>query len=116
MEHEKLKLGNLANGAAEAMFQREVDKTMENIQDVNTPAQTTRVITLKIKIKPSETRQIGAVSVYVDSTLPGIKAQHAALYFGKENNKFVALQQKDLQGEIDFNVVPMEEKNDQGSN
>ena len=112
MDTQKLTLGNLANGAAEAMFEREVERVMKNIQDINTPATIARTITLQVKIKPSETRDVAAAIVKITSSLPGIQDKFASLLFGKENNKLVAMQQKQLQQDLDFNVVEMESKND----
>ena len=58
-----LSLGTLKGGAAIELFDLELDKVMDNIQDPNTEPTEAREITLKVTIKPDEDRFLSAVGI-----------------------------------------------------
>lgn len=59
----------LAGGAMAERINRELQKVAENIMDPNTKADAVRTLTISIKIKPNETRQMGAAEIEVKSSL-----------------------------------------------
>lgn len=56
-------LENLGRGAAVELFDDGLQKVLANINDLNTSAKTTRQVTLKVTIKPSENRDIAEVAI-----------------------------------------------------
>lgn len=64
-----IKLGTLSNGALEERFARELKTVLENIADPNTDAKKNRSISIKINIKPSESREAGTLDFEVKSSL-----------------------------------------------
>jgi hypothetical protein len=53
----------MASGGAVERLHRALVDALENILDPNTPAKKTRTITLKITIKPHESREVGELLV-----------------------------------------------------
>lgn len=66
---EPINLSNIAEGAVEDLFGRELAKLVQNIDDVSTSATAAREITVKIKFKPSEDRASFEVEGQVTSKL-----------------------------------------------
>jgi hypothetical protein len=92
----------MQNGAVLDLFDEEFRKVLTNIEDENTNPKTVRTITLKVSIKPDETRRTGAVSVQVSSTLSKVNPTVSLLFFDREKDgSFVALedvQEQELPG------------------
>lgn len=74
-EIEVVSLDTLAGGAAVERFNYELQKALDNIGDVNTRAETTRSVSLTIKIKPNEERSGASVSIEIKSSLAHIKPE-----------------------------------------
>lgn len=56
-----INIGNLCKGGIIDAFEKELQKCLNNIFDMDTPATTARTITLKVKLKPDDARiKIGA--------------------------------------------------------
>jgi len=72
-EERSLSLETLGQGAAVERFNLALQDVLTNIQDVNTPAKTKRVVTLKATISPTEDRDIGNIVVEVVPKLAPIK-------------------------------------------
>ena len=51
-----INIGNLCKGAIIDAFEKELQKCLDNIYDLDTPATTSRTITLKVKLKPDDAR------------------------------------------------------------
>lgn len=66
---EKLGLSTLMRGVALERFDDELAKVLANIVDPNTVPTAKREITLKLEVKPDKSRDLGAVSVSVQSKL-----------------------------------------------
>jgi len=94
MEKEQtLKLSNLCQGGAEEIFQRDLAKILENIADVNTPSDTVRELTLKIKFAPSLDRRSAMVEFIgsiLTTKLSGVAAMSAKIYFTRQGNEMKA--------------------------
>ncbi len=93
MAEEYLSLSNLKSGAAVEMFDDELKRVLTNIQDVNTDPKTVRELTLTVKIKPSEDREFGAVSMEVKSKLAHPKPETTFINMGKRGGRAVAVEQ-----------------------
>lgn len=65
----ELNAATIANGGLVERLNDEIHKAVGNCLDVNTEAKKTRTVTLKVKIKPDETRSFATVSVETSSTL-----------------------------------------------
>ena len=71
---ETMSLENIGEGAAVERFGIELDKVIENILDINTEAEVVREITLSVKIKPTEDRDMIAFGIQARSKLAPLKA------------------------------------------
>lgn len=89
-DEQEVSLENLSNGAAVELFNRELEKALENVLDVNTVATQKREVTLKLTIKPNEDREVGLVALAVTSKLASFKPVDSMIYIGKRNGKAVA--------------------------
>jgi hypothetical protein len=87
---EHVNLNNLSNGAAVEMFNRELEKVLENICDPNTSPTTAREITLKVTLKPNEDREVGIVAIASNAKLAPVKSVATMVYIGKKSGRFVA--------------------------
>lgn len=65
----ELNASTIAGGGLVERLNEEINKAVCNCLDVNTEAKKQRVVTLKIKIKPDESRCCGEVRVETSSTL-----------------------------------------------
>lgn len=101
---EPVTLASLSNGAALERFDDELAKVFENILDPNTKAEALRSVTLTVKIKPSENRDIGATEFVVTAKIAAPKPIATVLFIGRKNGKIVA-------EERDSNQMEMEELN-----
>jgi len=64
----------------------EVQKVLDNIQDINTPATKTRTLTLKIEFKPNSKRDRVNFSTSTAVKLAPYDALESALYIGCDTN------------------------------
>lgn len=100
-EEQFVSLDSLANGSAVDLFNTELSKVLENILDPNTKADAVRSVTLKVEIKPSESRSVGDVGISVTSKLAPPKSAKATLYFGTKQGKAVAVERDPNQMSFD---------------
>jgi hypothetical protein len=101
-DYTEVSLDNIANGAANELFTRELEKVMENIDDVNADAEKTRKITLEIFIKPSANREMGEVRVACTSRLAGVKPVASSIFFFKNKGKPAAYRHDMRQSNFGF--------------
>lgn len=66
---ETINIGNLCKGAIIDAFEGELQKCLDNIYDLNTPATNSRTITLKVRLKPDDARIKIASTFTCDSHL-----------------------------------------------
>lgn len=85
-------IGTIAGGAISELFDRELERIVENILDLNTEATAIREIDIKVKIKPDENRNFGAVSVVVTSKTGSPKGVGTMFYFGKRGGHGIAVE------------------------
>jgi hypothetical protein len=86
----ELNIGNICNGAVPQLFDREVREVLENIADVNTPADSKRKITLEFTFAPTPDRKSAVVSVSCKSKTSGAEDQAGTIFFRKKLGKIEA--------------------------
>lgn len=108
MENElsKLALGNFARGAANELFEREINAIIENIDDINTSPIAKRKITMTFTIEPDLSRETAKLSVDAKSTLAPVKGAIGMTYFGRTNGKLNAYHHNINQLEMDVEQAP----------
>jgi|GEM_PF-1687722 len=84
---EQVSLSNLGHGAAVEIFDHELIRVLENIQDPNTKPDAVREITLKVKIKPDKARDFGIVEAQVVSKLAPVNPFTTRLFIGHDGEK-----------------------------
>lgn len=89
-EKETVSLQNLGSGAAIELFDIEFQRVLDNIVDENTKATSPREVTLKIKIKPDEDREWGAIEIHATSKLAPVHPYPTQIIIGKQRGKGVA--------------------------
>ena len=92
---ESVRLSDLANGAACELFDAELARVAYNIIDPNTDAKAVREITLKVRIKPTEDREMGDVTVICQAKLAGLRPAASRMFFGRVEGKLVAIESED---------------------
>jgi hypothetical protein len=83
---DRLTLMNLCQGGAEEVFQRDLDKVLENISDVNTPAEVERTITLRVKLKPAADRRSAIATFTSETKCCGVSALRGTVYIAKQQD------------------------------
>lgn len=83
--YRKCTLNGLSGGVLQELFERELVKVTENIQDENTPPKTTRKITLEIEFRPHESREIADVSLKAVAKLAPVKEYTSLVYLEGDN-------------------------------
>ncbi len=93
MKLEPVSLETLGQGALVEMFDRELRKVLEDIDDPNTKAEKIRTITIEVKIKPTESREAAAVQFNVHSKVAGLTPRGTVIHLAEHGGKLVALAQ-----------------------
>lgn len=99
---EQVTLTTLGRGAAEELFQRELDRVIGNITDLNTPWKTKRTITLKVAFSPDENRETADVEVICTSKIPAAKGAKTTVFYGIGPEGPVVREHSTTQGRLDF--------------
>jgi hypothetical protein len=81
---EKMTLAEIGRGAAVEKFDIELQKVLDNIQDVNTDPKKARTVTLKFTIKPDEDRGVGKYTIDADCKLAPIMAFPGRVFLGRD--------------------------------
>jgi len=81
-----LTIESLAAGGGMERGNLELQKVLNNVLDPNTPATATREVTLKLKIKPNEDREIGDVELITSSKLAQPKPIKSRLMFDRDRD------------------------------
>lgn len=79
-----INIGNLCDGRIIDAFAKELQKCLDNIYDMDTPATTTRTITLKVKLKPDDSRAKIAAQFDCDSSLAQPHPVTDVFFVGKD--------------------------------
>lgn len=79
-----LSLSTVCGGCAEERFNFELQKILENILDPNTDATAERSVTLTVKVKPDEDRQMMRSTLTVSSKPAPLSPQSSFAMVGKD--------------------------------
>lgn len=90
--YEVIALDTLNGGQVVALFDRELEKILENIADENTPEKATRSLKIEIKIKPEEGRESAVVEVSAQSKLAAVKPSKSFAVFAYDGDRVTAYQ------------------------
>jgi len=108
-EEKHVSLENLGEGAAKELFDLELSKVLDNIQDENTKANTIRTVTLTLKIKPEDDRSFGQVQIAAISKLAPVNPHPTMFYFGRTSKgRAVATEHNPRQAGLFQEPVPAE--------
>lgn len=107
-----LTLDTLGNGAADELFQHELDKVIRNIADPNTDPKAARKIMVEVTFTPiGADREVVSQAVKVTSKLAGLTPITATTYLVEKNGKPMAVgrdvRQVDAFEETDDSVRPI---------
>ncbi|QOS77930.1 replication terminator protein [Paenibacillus sp. JNUCC31] len=94
-------INNLAGGAMAERINRELNKVAENVLDPNTKAEAVRTVTISIKIKPNEARQIGQTDIEVKSSLAPAKGVPTQFVFDFDREGNAVLKELNLSNDRD---------------
>lgn len=83
---ERVSLENLGGGAAVEMFDHQLKRVLENVQDPNTPWKTPRRVTLTVIIQPDEGREGATVQVAAESKLVAPASYKTQFMLGRGKN------------------------------
>lgn len=86
MPDEMLKISNLANGAVVERADWELKKILKNIADPNTDPLKARELTIKLKIKPDETREISDVEISCSSKIVAGKPIKTRMFMSEDGD------------------------------
>ena len=107
-------LHNIAMGAAGVLFDREMQRVLENIQDPYTSTDQKRSISIKVTIEPNRDRDAANAVVEVSSKLAASVPKGTQLFLGavetEDGTRMVARQVDIAQQELGFTPVLQEDK------
>ena len=79
-------LNNIGDGLAGDLFQHELTKVLDNIADPRTSATAAREITITIKIKPDNEREVGEAEIKTKTKLAPTAGKKALLFFARDDD------------------------------
>ena len=95
-----LSLYNVCRGAADEIFQREVNLVIDNIVDVNTDCEQKRSIVMEFEFLPMKDRSGAAVSLKVKSKLAGVEPVEGTMFLTRRAGEVVAVPYDPRQEEL----------------
>ncbi|MGF6356138.1 hypothetical protein ABIE27_004053 [Paenibacillus sp. 4624] len=106
----KVDINNLAGGAMAERINRELAKVAENVMDPNTKAEAVRTVTITLKIKPNEARQMGQTDIEVKSSLAPAKGVPTQFVFDFDKEGKAVMKELNLSN--DKNQMAMNDAGD----
>lgn len=85
-----INIGNINEGAMVKGFEIELQKALENVADLNTPATATRKVRLELVLKPHSDRVKIETEFKCSSTLAAIETHKSAIFLGRGEEGLVA--------------------------
>lgn len=83
-EQQRLSLTNLGDGGALELFDVALQEVLKNIQDLNTPADAARSITLTVTFKPEKSRDLSKFKYKVVPKLAPIAEQEGRVFLAQQ--------------------------------
>jgi hypothetical protein len=93
-------LYTIGNGVLGELFDRELERVVADILDLNSEAEAKRSISIKVNIAPDANRNFGMVGIEVASTLGKPKPVGTQMFFGRKNGKIIAVENVPQQSEL----------------
>jgi hypothetical protein len=79
-----MEIGKIGEGALQELFQREFDRAMLNVFDLNTSFKPVRKVIVELSITTNENRTVGKLEYEVKSRLAAAKKHETNLMFGRD--------------------------------
>ena len=86
MEKNFVRLSTIGGGALEEMFEDAMKVVADNINDPNTEAESVREINIKIKMKPTKSREAVVLNISCDPKVSGKKGASGFLFVSGNAN------------------------------
>lgn len=86
-EHKEASISNLNQGHIADLFAEAWNKVMENIADENTAPNKERVITIKVTVKPNESREYATTKVSSAVSLAPVKPSEGVVLFAYDGTR-----------------------------
>jgi hypothetical protein len=91
--HNRVSLLTLARGSGVELFQRSLDRALEDMADLNKPWSKKRVITLVVEMTPNdEKRDEAVVDITCGEKFPGVKPATTTIHMGTIGGELVAME------------------------
>lgn len=84
MDNRKMSLANLHDGEAISLFDAELQRVLDNIEDPNTSPEFTREINVKVKFKPNQERNLVDMSIQPTTKLAPTLGIETTAYIEKD--------------------------------
>jgi L-arabinose isomerase len=107
MQDHRLDITTLKGGAAVEMINKELQKMVDDVADVNKEAKSPRKLTFNVTFAPTDDGSFGACKLEVSSTLGKQKPQVTSLSFGFDGKHGVASERLNV-SQPNFSTVEME--------
>lgn len=102
---EDVTLATLGNGAAVELFETELFKVLDNIEDPNTKPDSVREITLKVSIKPNDRREKAIVAIQVKSKLAPVSPFGSMFFFGRKGGRLTVVESNPQEPPLPFDNI-----------
>lgn len=86
-------LVSLQGGAVIDLFDEELRRVLDNINDENTDPKKAREISIRLTIKPDKARRTAETKLEVKSKLAPFKPQESFMFFDTQDGEFVAFEE-----------------------
>jgi len=106
-----LSLENLSGGDAIELFNRALQKVLDNILDPKTKPQEKREIKLIVIIKPDETRKQATIEINAMAKLANEEGRNTLAFFRKVGGRAVAVEPTESQMNLPMNVTDIRKPN-----
>lgn len=109
MELKKLTLDNIAGGALPELFQRELERVLDNIDDVNCDPEKARTITITLTFLSNDQRSAAAVGAVCRASLVPVRKTASVVHLGRAGGLLQAFAADPNQMNLDLGdkVTPM---------
>jgi uncharacterized protein YpiB (UPF0302 family) len=97
---EEMTLSNIAGGAVDIHFDRELQKVVNNIKDAETEANKKREITIKLVFEPDSSRDVSTITIESSSKLAPKRSSGGYCEFQKNGKKIKAVVDINRQGTL----------------
>jgi hypothetical protein len=97
----ELNVGNILGGKFPELFNKAIQQLIDNMRDVNTPADSTRKISFEFTFKPTDDRQTAAVLLSTKLKLASMEPCAGTVYVSKAEGTLKAYT-RDIRQEILF--------------